>query len=118
MKYRFISADYLRNNLNKYIIVDVREKKAYDNYHIKGSINIEFEKFMKIKDYSQYLTEDNPIVIYCETGGRSLYVAAKLNASGYDAYSLSGGLKMYEKMKYISVKKNQSTLTDKNIDRI
>ena len=27
MKYRFISADYLRNNLNKYIIVDVREKK-------------------------------------------------------------------------------------------
>lgn len=102
MKYRFISADYLRKNIDKYIIIDVRDEKEFNNYHLKGAVNIVFNEFMKMKDYDMYLIREKPIVIYCENGGRSLYAVAKLTTMGYDAYSLSGGIRMYERREYIS----------------
>lgn len=77
------------------IIIDVRNKRAYNEGHIEGSINIpEYEinrLFTKIIPY-----KDMPIVVYCSSGYRSVTAYRKLKKLGYtEVYNLYGGLENY-----------------------
>ena len=83
-----ISLDQL-NNLDKseYILIDIRDQRAYQHGFIPGAIHIEMEA---LSDEST-LTKDKKIVLYCLKGVISQEAASELCEKGYQAYSLLGG---------------------------
>jgi rhodanese-related sulfurtransferase len=70
-------------------LVDVRTPDEHEAGHIPGDVLISFDQ---LKDRAGELPQDAPVVVYCRSGDRSGAAAQALRASGYDAYSIEGGL--------------------------
>lgn len=70
-------------------IVDVREPYEREAGHIAGSAHIEL---VQLPAHEQQLDRARPIVFYCRVGARSLMAAQAFRASGFNAYSMDGGL--------------------------
>ncbi|MBS4051864.1 MAG: rhodanese-like domain-containing protein [Methylomonas sp.] len=84
--------------LQSSLILDVREPAEYAAGHLPGAINIprgvlEF----KIDATPEFQgKQQESIVVYCQTGGRSALAALALNQLGYtQAVSLAGGFKAW-----------------------
>ena len=95
MGYDITLEELKQKQLTGSIIIDVRNKRAYDEGHIEGSINIpEYEingLFTKIIP-----NKDTSIVVYCSSGYRSVTAYKKLKKMGYThVYTLYGGLDNY-----------------------
>lgn len=74
-----------------YQFVDVREEDEYADGHIPGAINIPLTEFMARVDE---ISEDEPVVLVCNTGVRSSQAALFLVSMGYDdIYNLEDGTK-------------------------
>ena len=74
-----------------YQFVDVREEAEYAEGHIPGAINIPLTEFMARVDE---LSEDEPVVLVCNTGVRSAQAALFMVSMGYDEiYNLEDGTK-------------------------
>lgn len=84
-------------DLWKYQIIDLRDITEYQQYHLKGAINIEYDRFMEMSEYYKILNKKKIIILYCDRGGRSIYAAKRLTQYGYMVKSLSGGLNEYIK---------------------
>ena len=70
------------------ILIDVRNADEYNREHIEGAVNIPLANIDKI-DYEK----DSLIIVYCQSGMRSIEAAKKLNKLGYtNLYNLDGGL--------------------------
>ena len=67
-----------------YIIVDVRTKEEYNTSHIKGAINIEYDKI----DENTKLDKDKTIMVYCKSGTRSTKAYNTLKNLGYDVFNM------------------------------
>jgi rhodanese-related sulfurtransferase len=96
------------------VIIDIRCLEDYADGHIERAIHIDNEKLQlqsaeAVKQYvwnMNFRLADKIVVVYCESGGRSVYFAKYLQECGYDALSLSGGYRAYrkyamQKFKYI-----------------
>lgn len=70
-------------------VIDVREGYERDAGHIGGSTHIELAR---IAASAAEIDRERPVVFYCRVGARSLMAASAFRASGYEAYSLAGGL--------------------------
>ena len=74
------------------VLIDVRTKQEFSEKHIDGAILIPyFELYNKI----QYVvpSKEQPIVVYCQNGGRSLKAYNDLKKLGYsNIYNLKGGI--------------------------
>jgi rhodanese-related sulfurtransferase len=89
-----ISADQLKQLLasdNPPLLLDVREQWEYDTAHIDGA------KLMPMGDVPsrahQELDEEEPVLVLCHHGARSLSVTAWLRNQGFEkAQSVSGGI--------------------------
>lgn len=87
-----------QNQLGSSLILDVREPAEFAAGHLPGAINIprgvlEF-KIGSHPDFQEKQQED--IVVYCQTGGRSALAAQVLNQLGYEkAVSMAGGFKAW-----------------------
>ena len=74
-------------------VIDVREPAEFQAGHLPGAVNIprgvlEF----KIGDNAALANKDQPIVLYCKTGGRAALSAVNLQRMGYtQVRSLTGG---------------------------
>jgi hydroxyacylglutathione hydrolase/adenylyltransferase/sulfurtransferase len=71
-------------------IVDVREPAEWDAGRIPGDV-----RHIPLADLAAQaptIDKDKPVVFQCRAGARSLMAAQALRASGYEAYSLAGGL--------------------------
>jgi rhodanese-related sulfurtransferase len=74
------------------ILIDVRSKQEYKEYHLAGAICIPtYEIANKIP---QIITEkEQVIIVYCQCGVRSKKAIALLNKMGYrNVYEIQGGL--------------------------
>lgn len=87
--------EIIKEKIDNLIIVDLRERKEYEQYHIDGAINYSYDLLMKTNDFEKIFIRDKQIILYCERGGRSIYATRKLRAMGYNASSLLGGLENY-----------------------
>ena len=83
------------------LIIDLREATEYQRGHIPGAVLLprgllEFEIHGVVQRMISDQVddaEDQPIVLYCGTGGRSALAAETLAAMGYrNVRSMSGGL--------------------------
>jgi rhodanese-related sulfurtransferase len=70
-------------------VVDVRNPDEHEAGHIAGDRLIPFDR---LKDEAGSLPTDQPVLLYCRGGDRSSAAVQALRASGYDAYSIEGGL--------------------------
>lgn len=74
-------------------VIDVREPGEYQAGHLPGAVNIprgllEFQ----IGDNAALANKDQPIVLYCKTGGRAALSAVNLKRMGFEQVrSLTGG---------------------------
>jgi rhodanese-related sulfurtransferase len=71
------------------LLVDVRQPHERDAGYIDGSTHLELTQ---LPAHAEEFERDRPIVFYCRVGNRSLMAAQALRASGFEAYSMSGGL--------------------------
>ena len=74
------------------VVVDVREPYERDAGHIEGTRHIELERLASKADS---LPRDKTIVFQCRLGARSAMAAQAFRASGYDAWSMAGGLESW-----------------------
>ncbi len=81
--------------LNGSIIIDVRNKREYEEGHIEGSINI--PEYMMDETIKNVIPDQNQdIVLYCSSGFRSVKAYKKLKKIGYkNVWNLYGGLENY-----------------------
>jgi hydroxyacylglutathione hydrolase/adenylyltransferase/sulfurtransferase len=70
-------------------VIDVREPYEREAGHIAGTRHIELNK---LSAKAASLDAQRPVVFYCRVGARSTMAAQALRASGFEAYSMAGGL--------------------------
>jgi rhodanese-related sulfurtransferase len=70
-------------------LVDVRTPAEYEASRIQGAQHITLDE---LETSTDRLDKQHPLVFYCRTGERSAMAADAFRASGWDAYSVSGGL--------------------------
>jgi rhodanese-related sulfurtransferase len=70
-------------------LIDVRSPQEHEAGHIPGDRPVPFDR---LKDEAKDLPNNQPIVLYCRSGDRSGAAVQALRASGYDAYSIEGGI--------------------------
>ena len=79
------------SKINGVQLIDVRTSKEYADGHILNSKNIDFldENF---ELYVQKLDKKSPVIVYCQSGGRSAKSALKLRLNSFvKIYDLEGG---------------------------
>jgi len=74
------------------LLLDVRNPDEWHAGHVDGSTWIPMGE---VTDRQGELPTDREIVVACAVGGRSARVAEALNAWGYNAVNLAGGLKAW-----------------------
>jgi rhodanese-related sulfurtransferase len=70
-------------------VIDVRELYEREAGHIEGTRHIEL---IRLSSQAGTLERDRPVVFYCRVGARSEMAAQAFRASGFEAYSMRGGL--------------------------
>lgn len=72
------------------VILDVREPGEFETLHIKGAMNIHGGH---LKDRVSDVPRDRPLILYCQSGGRSSIAVSTLKSLGFDSvYNLEGGI--------------------------
>lgn len=94
-------------NSEKLQLLDVRDQQSFKSWHIYGSINIPLPT---LKEKTQTLSKNKDIVTICQRGDDSKLTAVILQNKKYHAFSLSGGLKMWNTI-YDIVEVNPITLS-------
>jgi rhodanese-related sulfurtransferase len=70
-------------------LIDVREDYEHEAGHIPGDRHVDVTQ---LQGQADTIDKARPVVFYCRAGDRSNMPADLFRASGYDAYSLAGGL--------------------------
>ena len=89
---------FLSGESGAYQLIDVREDDEHAAAHIPGASNIPLSEFMARVDE---ISEDEPVLLVCNTGVRSSQAALYLASMGYeDIYNLEEGTKGWLKQGY------------------
>jgi len=92
-----ISAEELKNwidNNKDFQLLDVRELKERELFALPDTHHIPIAKILG--GYFDNLILDKPVVLYCQSGGRSARAAKFLKQNGFEkVYSLDGGIIKY-----------------------
>jgi molybdopterin/thiamine biosynthesis adenylyltransferase/rhodanese-related sulfurtransferase len=83
-----------REEQRPHVLIDVREPSEHEQSRIDGARLIPLRHLQShVKD----LPRDVPVVVHCQSGGRSAIATAMLKVQGIDARNLSGGIKAWKK---------------------
>ncbi len=79
-------------------IVDVRTKEEYDRGHFGNAVNMDFYQD-DFKDKLATLNKEQPVFVYCESGGRSSKTAKMLKEMGFkEIVNMQGGWAAWQEM--------------------
>jgi rhodanese-related sulfurtransferase len=70
-------------------VIDVREGYEREAGHIAGTRHI---PLVDLSAQAGTIDRERPVVFYCRVGSRSEMAAKAFRASGFEAYTVSGGL--------------------------
>ncbi len=93
MKYKLISGNELENNLEKYFIIDVRNKEEYAEGHVPGSINIPYDKVL---ENIGKIDKNAHLALYCGSTRRSEFSADILSHAGFNDITIAPGVRLYD----------------------
>ena len=77
-----------------YQILDVRELDEWDAGHIEGALHLPLAQVMGAAERGR-LDPDRPVVAVCRVGNRSELATLMLQARGYAAVNLEGGMEAW-----------------------
>lgn len=86
-----LPADDVFSKRDSLYIINYDRKDKYEAGHIPGAIRYKPNGLLGIASEMKSIPVDKPIVIYCETGHNSAFVAAYLRLFGYNAHTLKYG---------------------------
>ncbi len=78
-----------RADPDRFLVVDVRDPERFREGSLPGAVNVPLEAIAQ-KRYQ--LPKDRPLLLVCQLGQKSSLAALYLEADGYRAYVLEGGL--------------------------
>jgi adenylyltransferase/sulfurtransferase len=78
-----------------HLLIDCREPSEHATASIEGAVLIPLRE---LQSNVKRLPKDQPIVVHCQSGGRSAIAVAMLKVQGFDARNLSGGIKAWNRM--------------------
>jgi hydroxyacylglutathione hydrolase/adenylyltransferase/sulfurtransferase len=73
-------------------VIDVREVYEREAGHIAGTRHIELNN---LTAEAATVQRGRPVIFYCRVGARSQMAAQAFRVSGYEAYSMNGGLRRW-----------------------
>lgn len=74
-------------------LIDVREQSEWDAGHAASAQHLPASTLLQ--NLEQLPEDDADLYIVCRTGGRSFQVAQWLNANGFDAINVAGGMDLW-----------------------
>jgi phage shock protein E len=78
------------------MLLDVRTDKEYVGGHIPGSVHVPLSE---IGDKIKKLKKDKELVVYCQSGNRSIWAIKRLMGMGYtNLYNLKGGFNAWKRI--------------------
>jgi rhodanese-related sulfurtransferase len=77
-------------------IVDVREPYEWEAGRIEGALHLPLNQLMAGREQGK-LDPDRPVILVCRSGNRSELATMMLQARGYDAQNLEGGMEAWER---------------------
>lgn len=91
---KIVTPKELIENRDKFIVIDVRGKKDFENGHIENAVNVPFDK---LKEYAEKLDKRKNYVVHCNKGVTGNAAQNLLINMGFEnVYNLSGGYKNYK----------------------
>ena len=84
-----ITASDLKKIIGKINLIDLRSNLNFNNNHIEGAKNIEYN--VLISDPSRFLNKYEKFYLYCQKGVKSYKACAYLEKFGYDVVNIIGG---------------------------
>jgi adenylyltransferase/sulfurtransferase len=81
-----------RDERRPHLLIDVREPSEHARAHIDGAMLI---PLATLPERIVELPGDHPVVVHCQSGGRSSQAVRMLRARGYEAYNLAGGIRAW-----------------------
>jgi rhodanese-related sulfurtransferase len=72
-------------------ILDVREPYEWEAGHVEGSVHLPLAQVMAGRTEDD-VAPDRPVLVICRSGNRSELAALMLQARGFDAENVEGGL--------------------------
>ena len=90
-----IDIDEFRKKIvsEKYVLVDVRTEKEFDDGHIEDALNIDYFSDT-FSDEISNIGLENPVLVYCRSGNRSGKSMKIMSDLGFkEVYNLIGGIK-------------------------
>ncbi len=87
----FSGCDLFKSGKNKVLVVNVLNEDLYNDCHIPGSIQVDFDK---VADASKRWSKSSKIIMYCANYACSASASAArdLKAQGFDAYEYGAGM--------------------------
>ena len=82
-----------QEELPDWFLLDVRTRKEFEAGHIPQATNIPLED---LRDRLRDVPCDRKIAVYCQVGQRGYMATRLLNQSGFNAWNLSGGFKLWQ----------------------
>ena len=78
------------------MLLDVRTDKEYEQGHIPGAVHV---PLAEVGDKVKKLKKDKDLVVYCQSGTRSIWAIKRLMGMGYTKlYNLKGGYSAWKRM--------------------
>ncbi len=75
------------------VLLDVREDEEWAAGHAPGAVHIPMTTLAGRLDE---IPDGDPLYVICRTGGRSARAAGYLNANGWDAVNVDGGMSVWQ----------------------
>lgn len=76
------------------VVLDTRDRDAFERWHPEGA---ERRPFAELSERFGELEPEPTYVLVCEEGTRTAHLAERMQAEGYEAYSLRGGARALRK---------------------
>ena len=86
----------INDHRDEYQIIDVREPYEWQAGRIEGAIHLPLARLMAGGEQG-LLDRSRTVVVVCRSGNRSELAATMLQARGYDAHNLEGGMEDWER---------------------
>lgn len=93
-----LTADEFEKGINStgVQVLDVRTAGEYNSGHLTNSLQADWTRKDEFYKRAASLDKNKPVYTYCLSGGRSNAAMEWLNANGYTAYNLGGGINAWK----------------------
>ncbi len=93
-----IAPDAVYENLDKYLIIDLRSHSAYVEGHIDGAVNVPVKKLLDYFENTESAAAYEKVVLVCYSGQTASYATSILRLLGYgNVYAMKWGMSSWNK---------------------